>query len=92
MGNENHKVVLAERPRGEIVPGKTFSRKTDPVPSADSLKDGQILVENIYLGLDPAMRGWLNGTLSCHPPRCFPSGIRCELEANGSIRSRRCTS
>lgn len=29
--------------------------------SEKDLKDGQVLVESIYLSLDPAMRGWLNG-------------------------------
>ena len=67
MGGDNLQLILAERPHGDIVPGKTFTRKNEPIPSADSLKDGQILVENIYLSLDPAMRGWLNGK----PPASF---------------------
>jgi hypothetical protein len=25
------------------------------------LKDDQVLIETLYLSLDPAMRGWLNG-------------------------------
>lgn len=61
MARDNLQIVLAERPRGDIVPGQTFNRKTVPAPSADSLKDGEVLIENIYLSLDPAMRGWLNG-------------------------------
>ena len=61
MGGDNLKIVLAERPRGDIVPGQTFRRESGPILTADSLQEGQILVENIYLGLDPAMRGWLNG-------------------------------
>lgn len=65
MGSDNLQIILAERPHGDIVPGKTFTRKHVPIPSADSLKDGQILVENIYLSLDPAMRGWLNGKPQC---------------------------
>ena len=54
-------VVLAERPKDEIVPGKTFKLKESVRPSAADLKDGTVLVETIYLSLDPAMRGWLNG-------------------------------
>ena len=59
----NLQVVLAERPTADIIPGQTFKTQTMPVPTAEDLKDGAILVQNLYLSLDPAMRGWLNGTL-----------------------------
>ena len=55
-------VVLAQRPKSLIVPGETFMLKTNPMISEKDLKDEQILVESLYLSLDPAMRGWLNGT------------------------------
>jgi NADPH-dependent curcumin reductase CurA len=55
-------VVLAKRPTGEIVPGETFTKKENPMPSEKDLKDDQVLIENLYLSLDPAMRGWLNGS------------------------------
>lgn len=61
MAQENLQVVLAERPEGDIIPGQTFHQKITPAPTADDHKDGEILIENIYLSLDPAMRGWLNG-------------------------------
>lgn len=67
MANENHQVVLAERPKAEIVPGKTFRLETVPLPKEADLKDREILVENLYLSLDPAMRGWING-MSYHRP------------------------
>lgn len=54
-------VVLAKRPKALIVPGETFSLKQNPMLSQRDLKDGQILVETLYLSIDPAMRGWLNG-------------------------------
>ncbi|KAG8412490.1 hypothetical protein J3459_015954 [Metarhizium acridum] len=68
MKQDNLSVVLAERPTGAIVPGQTFHQKTTPLPSPADLQDGQILVETIYLSLDPAMRGWLNDTRSYLPP------------------------
>ena len=68
MARENHQVTLAERPKGDIIPGQTFKHKTAPAPTAESLKDGQVLVENIYASLDPAMRGWLSGKSSPPPP------------------------
>lgn len=61
-------VVLAERPNGDIQPGKTFKMQPQKKLSEDDLKDGQALVETIYLSLDPAMRLWLNTTFSYMPP------------------------
>ncbi len=54
-------VVLAQRPKGEIVPGETFKLQEQKRLAENDLKDGQILLETLYLSLDPAMRGWLNG-------------------------------
>ncbi len=64
MGRDNTSIVLAERPKDEIIPNQTFNVKTSPAPSSSDLQDGQILVEVLYLSLDPAMRGWLNGMAS----------------------------
>lgn len=61
-------VVLAQRPKATIVPGETFTLKQNPMISEADLKDGQVLVETLYLSLDPAMRGWLNDTRSYVPP------------------------
>ncbi|PHH87652.1 hypothetical protein CDD83_8586 [Cordyceps sp. RAO-2017] len=68
MSRENVSFVLAERPKAEIVPGQTLQRKVSPAPQADDLRDGQILVEVLYLSLDPAMRGWMSGARSYIPP------------------------
>jgi NADPH-dependent curcumin reductase CurA len=55
-------VVLAERPgAGPIIPGKTFALKSATRVDESDLKDGQFEVQTLYLSLDPAMRGWLNG-------------------------------
>ena len=64
MASTYRSVVLAARPDSEIIPGKTFNIRTDPVPSEAELKDGEVLLQTRYLSLDPAMRGWLNGELS----------------------------
>ena len=63
-------IVLAERPETYIIPGKTFSHKVEPPPMDIDVKEGQLLIESLYLSLDPAMRGWLNGT-PCFPPPFF---------------------
>ncbi|KAH8891267.1 NAD(P)-binding protein [Thozetella sp. PMI_491] len=60
MARQSLQLELAERPKVSIVPGKTFRHVTLPVPSASELQDGELLVETLYLSLDPAMRGWLN--------------------------------
>ncbi|MEE2998108.1 MAG: NADP-dependent oxidoreductase, partial [Pseudomonadota bacterium] len=53
---ENRCVILNARPVG--VPGADFfDIETRPVPD---LKEGQFLVRNQYLSVDPAMRGWVN--------------------------------
>lgn len=54
-------VHLAKRPKSTIVPGETFSIKQHPLPKAEDLKDGEVIFQTLYLSLDPAMRGWLNG-------------------------------
>ena len=61
-------IHLAERPQANIIACKTFTPKHHPIPSASSLKDGEVLFRTLYLSLDPAMRGWLNPTRSYIPP------------------------
>ncbi|TFB06706.1 Putative NADP-dependent oxidoreductase YfmJ [Trichoderma ghanense] len=68
MTVNNLSIVLAERPTDDIVPGTTFAQKVTPAPTPADLKDGEILVEALYLSLDPAMRGWLQDTRSYLPP------------------------
>jgi NADPH-dependent curcumin reductase CurA len=69
MAPTHKSVVLAKRPKDDIVPGETFKLVTDtPTPSASDLKDGEVLFETNYLSIDPAMRGWLNDTRSYIPP------------------------
>jgi NADPH-dependent curcumin reductase CurA len=54
-------VHLAQRPKADIIPGETFVVKKHPVPKPSDLKDGEVIFQTLYLSLDPAMRGWLNG-------------------------------
>ncbi|KAM0328739.1 hypothetical protein ACHAQA_005152 [Verticillium albo-atrum] len=66
--SESLRIVLAERPKADIIPGQTFKAEKNPIPREEDLKDGEVLVENLYLSLDPAMRGWLNDKRSYLPP------------------------
>lgn len=56
-------VVLAKRPKGAIIPHETFAIKQNPVPRESELKEGEVIFQSLYLSLDPAMRGWLNGKI-----------------------------
>ncbi|MBC7623047.1 MAG: NADP-dependent oxidoreductase [Aeromicrobium sp.] len=52
----NQTVRLITRPVGE--PNRSnFAFADEPLPA---LMEGQLLVKNLYLSLDPAMRGWMN--------------------------------
>lgn len=51
----NRQWRLATRPVG-FIKESDFEWREKPVPA---LGEGQVLVRNIYLSLDPAMRGWL---------------------------------
>ena len=60
----NKKQVLKERPIG--LPGKkTWELIEDKLQELD---EGQMLIEQEYISLDPAMRGWINKTRSYIPP------------------------
>ncbi len=56
------RIVLASRPSGPVTPDN-FRLETVETPA---LADGQLLVRNHYLSLDPYMRGRMNeGQLVC---------------------------
>lgn len=60
----NRQWLLAARPVGEIK-DSDFEFKEAAAPQVG---EGQILVRNLYLSLDPAMRGWMNDTDSYIAP------------------------
>ena len=56
----NRQYLLAARP--EAMPGpEHFTWKETPV---EDLTEGQVLVKNLFISLDPAMRGWMNAARS----------------------------
>ncbi|WP_189354996.1 NADP-dependent oxidoreductase [Undibacterium squillarum] len=67
MMNTYRRIVLAERPRGEIT-SQCFRLETVPVPD---LKPGQILVKNHFLSLDPYMRGRMSERKSYANPQAL---------------------
>jgi len=64
MTETHRRILLKARPEGMAGP-EHFELAEAPVPEP---KDGEILVRNQYISLDPAMRGWLNDVRSYIPP------------------------
>ena len=62
----NRQWLLKRRPQG-MISEDDFEYREAPVPEPD-LAAGEILVRNLYLGFDPAMRGWVNDERSYIPP------------------------
>ncbi len=61
----NHQIVLDSRPDGEAL-ASHFKLVTQPTPT---LKDGEVLIQNHYLSLDPYMRGRMNDGKSYAQPQ-----------------------
>ena len=57
---ENQRVVLASRPQGWVTP-ENFRLEKAPLPSP---AEGEVLVKNLWLSLDPYMRGRMSDTRS----------------------------
>lgn len=65
MTGSYQRIVLASRPRGAVTP-HNFRLESTPVPE---LADGQVLVRNHYLSLDPYMRGRMSTAKSYAAPQ-----------------------
>ncbi len=52
----NPQIILVSRPQG-MPTADNFAYRETPVPS---LEKGSFLIENQYISLDPAIRGWMN--------------------------------
>jgi NADPH-dependent curcumin reductase CurA len=64
----NKQIHLVSRPQGEAR-ADNFRLVQKPAPSSDDLKEGEVLVRNHYLSLDPYMRGRMNDAKSYAPPQ-----------------------
>ncbi|RCI12264.1 hypothetical protein L249_0742 [Ophiocordyceps polyrhachis-furcata BCC 54312] len=87
MAQENVSYILAERPKADIIPGKTLQRKVTPMPKAEDLEDGQILVETLYLSLDPAMRIYMNGSIMRGTTACRVLASKSSQASAGDLVS-----
>jgi NADPH-dependent curcumin reductase CurA len=65
--NRNRQVILKSRPV-DIPQANNFEIIESDVPE---LRAGEILVHNVYLSVEPAMRGWVSNVANySEPARC----------------------
>lgn len=72
MTQINKQWRIAARPVGRVEESD-FDWVEEPVPA---LQEGQVLVRNVYLSIDPTNRGWLNETRTYLPPLPLGSVVR----------------
>jgi NADPH-dependent curcumin reductase CurA len=68
----NRQVILSSRPTG-IPQAEHFRVVETPVPVPG---DGQVLVRNLYLSVEPAMRGWVNAVANYSEPVAIGAVMR----------------
>jgi NADPH-dependent curcumin reductase CurA len=68
----NRQVRLKSRPSG-VPEAEHFEIVEAPVPD---LSDGRVLVRNIYLSVDPAMRGWVSAVANYSEPVALGAVMR----------------
>ncbi len=74
MSQINRQWLLKHRPRG-MVGLEDFDYHEAPMPTPD-LSSGELLVKNLYLSFDPAMRGWMDDAPSYLPPVALGEPMR----------------
>jgi NADPH-dependent curcumin reductase CurA len=80
-------VCLVRRPDGEPLPGD-FAVEERPLPP---MGEGQLLVRNLYMSVDPSMRGRLESTEK-HYTHNFTPGSPLDGRALGVVEESRCAS
>ncbi len=82
----NRQVRLASRPVG-VPEAEHFEIVTEPLAR---LRDGQVRIRNLYLSVEPAMRGWVNAVGNYSEPvavgavmRAITAGVVEESRASG---------
>jgi len=68
----NKQLLFVKRPVGEAGPD-TWNLVSNPIPEP---KEGEVLVKQHYVSLDPAMRGWMNDAKSYIAPMELGSVMR----------------
>ena len=68
----NKQIIFKKRPKG-TPESDTWQLENNSIPE---LQEGEILVEQHYVSLDPAMRGWMNDSKSYIPPIAIDAVMR----------------
>lgn len=68
----NRRIILASRPEG--IPGPEHFRRDDQPPGTPA--EGEFLVRNLYLSIDPAQRGWVNAAANYSEPVAIGAVMR----------------
>ena len=64
MTTLNHQFKLTARPQGNVK-RSDFTYASEPVRDP---AEGEVVIKNLYLSLDPAMRGWMNESKASYIP------------------------
>ncbi|CAG8617879.1 1757_t:CDS:2, partial [Racocetra fulgida] len=74
MTLQNTRILFVKRPSGLFEPSETFKIVKAPVPSQNDLSNGQILIKNYYLSLDPGQIAKIKGArvigIAGSPEKC----------------------
>jgi NADPH-dependent curcumin reductase CurA len=84
----NRQIVLKRRPTG-VVSEECFTLVEAPLTGPDELADGEALVRNIYLSVDPTQRGWISRDTyvpAIQPGEVIRSGSAGQVVASRSAR------
>ena len=80
----NRRIVLTRRPHGMPVPDD-FVVENAEVPRAE---EGQVVVRNLFLSIDPAIRGWMSGSTRSYLPPIPVGGVVRSAAVGLVIESR----
>jgi NADPH-dependent curcumin reductase CurA len=79
MPSQNRQIHLVSRPKG-LPSLEDFKLHESKIPE---LKEGEVLVQSLYLSVDPYMRGRIGGRPSSHPP--FPLNAPANGDGAGRV-------
>jgi len=84
MNRINTQFKLAQRPVGPVK-ASDWQRTEAPVRA---LQDGEVLVQNLFISLDPAMRGWMNDSKASYIPPVGVGEVMRALAVGKILESR----
>jgi NADPH-dependent curcumin reductase CurA len=84
MNRINTQFKLAHRPVGPVK-ASDWQRAEAPVRA---LQDGEVLVQNLFISLDPAMRGWMNDNKASYIPPVALGEVMRALAVGKILESR----